>query len=192
MRIGITLTSSLHVGQEYIVLTKRISEILAKNNFGIVYGGTDYGMMKELASSYKANGGNDLIGVMAKDLMKVTKGYVAYSGLDQSFLMDNMEDRKRKIAETADGFIILPGGWGTMEEIGMIVGGKANKLFDKPIVLLNYLGFYDKFIDFLNEMTEKSFSKIPISEIVHITDSTEGILEYFQNYTKTPLLDKFV
>lgn len=192
MRIGITLTSSLHVGDEYIQLTKNVSEALAKAHHGIVYGGTDYGMMSELAKAYKNADGNDLVGVMAKDLMQVTKGYKAYTGLDEQFLMETMEDRKRQIVELSDGFIILPGGWGTMEEIGTIVGGKANKLYDKPIVLFNFAGFYDRFIDFLNQMTEKEFSKVSIESIVHIDDDINSIITYLETYKKIDVPDKFV
>lgn len=73
MRIGITLTSSLSVGQEYINLTRKVAERLAGEEMGIVYSGTDYGMMSELAKVYKDAGGSDLTGVMAKGLMAVTK-----------------------------------------------------------------------------------------------------------------------
>jgi uncharacterized protein (TIGR00730 family) len=192
MRIGVTLTSSLNVGNEYIELTRELSSMLAKQNHGIVYGGTDYGMMSELATTYKSNGGKDLVGVMAEDLIKVTKGYKAFSGLDEKHLLPTMEDRKRKIVELSEGFIILPGGYGTIEELGTIVGGKANKLFDKPIVLYNYKGFYDKFIDFLRSMTSKSFSKVSIESIVHENDNTKDILDYLVNYQPTFVPDKFV
>ncbi|OGK15667.1 Rossman fold protein, TIGR00730 family [Candidatus Roizmanbacteria bacterium RIFCSPLOWO2_02_FULL_37_19] len=192
MRIGISLTSSLKVAPEYIDLTHMVAASLAHEGFGVVFGGTDYGMMGELAKSYKDNGGKDLVGVIAKDLMKVTKGYKAYSNLDEKFLVPTMEDRKRKIVELSNGFIILPGGYGTLEELGIIVGGKANKLFDKPIAIYNYKGFYDKFIEFLKYMTEKSFSKIALGNIVLIEDDINNIINYFKEYKPISLPDKFI
>ena len=192
MNIGITLTSSLSVGQEYIDLTKTVAETIAQKHFGIVYGGTDYGMMSTLAGSYKQAGGQNLIGVMAKDLMAVTKGYIAFGGLDHSFLEDTMEDRKHRIVEQSDAFIILPGGYGTFEEIGSIIGGKVNKLYDKPIAIFNYCGFYDTMIAFLDEMQQKDFSKIPMSDFVFVSHDITEIMNYFETYQKKELVDKFI
>lgn len=192
VKIGITLTSSLSVGQEYIDLTETVARTLAEQGHGIVYGGTDYGMMSTLASSYKAAGGTDLTGVMAKDLMAVTKGYVAYERLDTSFLEETMENRKHRIVEQSDAFIILPGGYGTFEEIGSIIGGKVNKLYDKPIALYNFNGFYDTLVTFLDEMQQKDFSKIPITEFVFISDNLDDILNHFTAYQVKELADKFV
>lgn len=192
MKIGITLTSSLTVGQEYIELTKQVARALAEKGHGIVYGGTDYGMMSTLATTYKSFDGKDLTGVMAKDLMAVTKEYVAYDGLDSSFLEESMEDRKHRIVELSDAFIILPGGYGTFEEIGSIIGGKVNKLYDKPIALYNFNGFCDTLVSFLDEMQSKDFSKVPISEFVFISNELEDILTYFADYKTKELADKFV
>lgn len=192
MNIGITLTSALEVGDEYIKLTEVVARRLAKNGHGIVYGGTAYGMMSTLAESYKAAGGTNLTGVMVKDLTAVTKSYVAFDRLDTSFLEETMEDRKRKIVEQSDAFILLPGGYGTFEEIGSILGGKVNKLYDKPIALYNYGGFYDTLIAFMSELQNKSFSKIPLTEFVFISDDLNEILTHFSTYQTKELADKFV
>lgn len=192
MKIGITLTSSLSVGQEYIDLTRQVAERLANEKMGVVYGGTDYGMMSELAKAYKNAGGGDLTGVMAKDLMAVTKGYVAFEGLDKSYLEETMNDRKYRIVAESDAFIILPGGYGTFEEIGEIIGGKVNKLYDKPIAIFNYGGFYDTLIKFLDEMQQKDFSKVPLTEFVFISSDLNDILDHFKNYQVKELADKFV
>ena len=191
MKVGITLTSSLEIGEQYIALTKQVSETLARRDYGIVFGGTNYGMMATLADSYKNSGGKELVGVMAKDLMRVTKGYVAHQNLDNSFLENTMEDRKRKIIEQSDAFLILPGGYGTLEEIGSIVGGKVNKLFDKPVAIYNYGNFYDSLLRFLSEMQKKRFSKIPIEDFVFVSDDFDQILKYFESYKPKELADKF-
>lgn len=192
MKIGISLTSSLSVGQEYIDLTRTICELFAKEGFGIVYGGTEYGMMKELAESYKQAGGKDLTGVMSHQLAGVTKGYKAFDNLDQALWVDTIGERISTISHNADGLLILPGGYGTLEELGSMIGGKANKIYDKPIVILNYNGFYDHLIEFLDNMSEKNFSKINIRDIVHVADSMDGVLDYFKNYSTTVIPDKFV
>lgn len=124
--------------------------------------------------------------------MAVTKGYVAYDRLDATFLEDTMENRKHRIVEQSDAFIILPGGYGTFEEIGSIIGGKVNKLYDKPIALYNYGGFYNTLVTFLNKMQSKAFSKIPITEFVYISDNLDDILSHFSSYQQKELIDKFV
>lgn len=192
MKIGITLTSSMDIDKGYIELTRSVAQVLAKRGDSVVYGGTDYGMMATLAESYKESGGQELIGVMAKDLMKVTKGYIAYEGLDSSFLENTMEDRKRKIIDLSDAFLILPGGYGTFEEIGTILGGKVNKLFDKPIAIYDHNGFYGTLLRFFEEMQSKNFSKIPLSDFVFVSDNLEEIMNHFENYRPKNLADKFV
>lgn len=192
MKIGITLTSSLAVGQEYIDLTCNVAQMLAQNNFGVVYGGTEYGMMAELAKSYKDAGGKELIGIMSEELKSVTKEYKAFENLDEAIWTNQMGERIRKIIDTSDGFIILPGGYGTLEELMSILGGKANKVYDKPIVILNHNHYYDTLLTFLDEMQQKQFSKIAIKELVQVTENLDSVVNYFKSYSPTVLPDKFV
>lgn len=105
---------------------------------------------------------------------------------------DTMDDRKHRIVSESDGFIILPGGYGTFEEIGKIIGGKVNKLYDKPIALFNYDGFYNTLIRFLDEMQNKSFSKVPLTEFVLVSDSLDEIMQHLREYQVKELEDKFV
>lgn len=191
MKIAVTLTSSMHVGQEYIDLTREVAQTIAARGDSIVYGGTEYGMMLELAKSYKDAGGKRLIGVMAKDLMKVTKGYKAYPDLDEQYFEKTMGARKEKILDLADAILVLPGGYGTLEELIDYVGGKVNMLYDKPIGILNYGGFYDTLVTFFDEMQTKSFSKIRFPEVAHLSGDLVSILEHFDTYRPAMLADKF-
>ncbi len=190
--IAVTLTSSLDVNKKYINLTREVAKVLSKEGYGIIYGGTNYGMMSALAESYLANGGKELIGVMSKELIGVTKKYRFHKKLTKRFLMSTMESRKKKIMDLADAFIIIPGGYGTFEEMGSIVGSKVNKLLDKPIAILNYNGFYDSLLSFLSSLYKKKFSKIPYKDIVFVSDDIQKIVGYFKKYTKKRIPDKFV
>ncbi len=192
MKIGISLTSSLHVGDEYIELTRLIAKTLAEKGHSIVYGGTAYGMMLELAETYKKAGGTELIGIMSKDLIAVTKGYEAYPHLDQTIMVDTIGERKDRIISTCDAMLILPGGYGTIEELITVAGGKINKLLDKPIAVYNYKNFYGTLTVFFQELCEKKFSKIDFSSVVYDSTDLETILQYFINYRNTELADKFI
>ena len=192
MRIGITLTSSLEVDQKYIELTKNVAKMLAHQGHGVVYGGTAYGMMITLAETYKQEGGKDLCGVLAEDLMNVTKNYKKFEHLDEEHVVKTMEDRKNRILSLSDAYIVLPGGYGTFEEIGSIIGGQVNKLYSKPIAFYNYEGFYDTLFNFFSEIYDKKFSKIPYKSLFFSSDTMDEILEYFLHYSKKDLADKFV
>lgn len=192
MNIAITLTSSLQVGQEYIDVTRQVAERLAKDGHGVVYGGTAYGMMLELAEAYKNAGGQRLIGVMSKDLMAVTKGYKAYEGLDEQYVEETYSTRKDKICSTANAVLALPGGYGTLDEMVTYITSKVNKLYDVPIALYNHHGFYDTFIKFCEELVGKDFSKIGLSDVVFVSDNLDDILDYFNSYKPAELADKFV
>ena len=192
MRIGITLTSSLDINQEYIELTNKVANAIALRGYGIVYGGTAYGMMKILAESYKQSGGKDLCGVLAKDLTAVTKNYEKYSNLDEEHSVSTVEERKSKIIVLSDAYLILPGGWGTFEEIGSIIGGQANKIYSKPIAFYNFDGYYNVLFKFLNEMYKKKFSRIEPGELFFSSDNINSIFSFFENYSAKPLKDKFI
>lgn len=192
MKIGITLTSSLHVGQEYVELTRAVAKHIAEQGHSIVYGGTGHGMMLELAETYKKSGGKELIGVMAKDLMAMTKGYKVYEKLDESHVEETINQRIAKINNLSDALLILPGGYGTIEELGAIVGSKVNKLHDKPIAIYNHKGFYSTLISFFGELFEKKFTKVQFGEIVFVSENIEEILKYFENYQPSKIPDKFI
>lgn len=191
-RIWITLTSSLDVDKKYIDLTHEIASKIAEKKLWIVYGWTAYWMMLELANSYKSNWGTDLVGIMAEDLMRSTKWYIAFDQLDEKHIVQTMEDRKKLIVEKSDWFLILPGWYGTIEEIGTIVWGRVNKLFDKPIAIFNLDGFYDELLSFFSMIKKDKFSKIDYKDICFISDNMEDILIYFKNNKKTELSDKFI
>ena len=182
----------MDVGQEYIDLTEEVASTLAKKNYGIVYGGTSYGMMKKLAEVYKEHGGGSLTGVMAEDLIAATKNYEKFDRLDKEFTVKTMEDRKRKIISLSDAYLILPGGWGTFEEIASIVGGQVNKLYSKPIAFYNYKKYYDTLFQFLKEMYQLKFSRVNPDNAYYSSDNLSEILSFFKTYSKEELPDKFV
>ena len=192
MRIGITLTSSIDIDKKYIDLTEQVALTIASKGYGIVYGGTAYGMMNTLAESYKKGGGQELCGVIAQDLILATKNYKKYSGLDKEFTVNTIAERKDKIISLSDAYLILPGGYGTFEEIGSIVGGQVNKLYSKPIAFYNFEGYFDTLFKFLTEVYEHKFSRVKPEEIFFNSNNLEDIFKFFENYVGHELTDKFV
>ena len=129
---------------------------------------------------------------MAKDLIAVTKDYESYNGLSEQYLEDTMEMRKFRIAQLSDAFLVLPGGYGSFEELASFLGGNVNKLFSKPVAIYNYKGFYDTLINFLDEICEKEFSKIRVHDVALISENLDEIIQHLRTQNQTVIPDKFI
>jgi uncharacterized protein (TIGR00730 family) len=192
MNVGIFLTSAMEIDQSYIHQTATLAERLAKKGHGVVFGGTAYGLMKVLADSYKEHNGKMLIGVFAKDLMSVTKNYLKSDKLDVEYTEETVSARKQRMMDLSDAYVVFPGGYGTMEEITAIVGGKVNKLYDKPIAAYNINHFYAHLEEQMRHAYREKFSKISPDEILIFSDDLNQIFSYIEQYQKKELRDKFV
>lgn len=132
------------------------------------------------------------MGVFARDLISVTKGYEIYPHLTETYTFDTLAERKDKIISYSDAVLVLPGGYGTIDEMLTVVSAKANKLIDKPIAIYNYKGYFKTLEKFFNELEEKKFSKIRFDEIALVSEDLDKILAYFRSYSSTTLADKFI
>lgn len=192
MKICVFLTSSTEIDEIYQNATAELAKQAAERGHEIVFGGTEYGLMKVFADNYKANGGKQLIGVLAEDLIAVTKNYKIHPLLDHQILTPNMGERKNTMLAEADAFIALPGGYATFEELCTAMGARINKLFDKPVAVANINGYYDDFLAQMNKVHEQKFSKIPSEDAVFSSKDPSEILSYFENYKHQEMPDKFV
>ena len=112
---------------------------LAARNIGLIYGGAKVGLMQAVADAALAAGGR-VIGVIPIVLVDLE---VAHHGISQLHVIDTMHTRKALIGEKADAFLVLPGGFGTFEEMFEVLAWQTLKLHSKPILLLNINGFYE-------------------------------------------------
>ena len=126
---------------------------LCERNIGLVYGGGAVGIMGTVADAVLAAGG-EAIGVIPKALAIKE---VAHDSLSELHVVASMHERKAMMADLADGFIALPGGWGTLEEIFEILTWAQLGFHDKPCGLLNIEGYYDGLIGFLENSFEQQF-----------------------------------
>lgn len=118
---------------------------LAQRDIGLIYGGAKVGLMQAVADACLVNGGR-VIGVIPHVLVDLE---VAHDGLTELHVVDTMHNRKALMGEKADAFIILPGGFGTMEEMFEVLAWQTLKLHDKPVCMANIDGFYNHLLDFL-------------------------------------------
>lgn len=190
--ITVTLTSSTDVDKKYIDLASQTGKQIADKEFDLVYGGTSYGMMFNLADSFKKSGGRKVIGILAKSLMEITPNYKVFEGLDERIIMPTVAERKNKLIELGDAFIILPGGFGTLEELSQIIASKEQKQHTKPIAFVNLDGYYDNLYNQYLKYENEGFTKAKINELIFMGKDLNEVFDYFNSYAPSVFEDRFV
>lgn len=150
----------------------------AKNDITLVYGAARIGIMGQVAKGVIDNNGKT-IGVIP-EFLKLKEVY--HRNLSELIVTENMHQRKVIMYEKSDGFIILPGGFGTMDEFFEITTWGQLGLHSKPIGILNLNGFYDDLIALAYTMVKKGFLKQSNFEAVVIDTTIKGLLEKMNNY----------
>jgi uncharacterized protein (TIGR00730 family) len=156
----------------YRAAAAALGRALAERGIGIVYGGAKVGLMHAVAEAALAANGR-VIGVIPTILVDLE---VAHDGLTELHITDTMHTRKALIGERADAFIALPGGFGTFEEVFEALAWQTLKLHDKPVLLLNTDGFYDKLLAFLDHCVAEGMLKPKNRAIVLIADTVDEAL----------------
>lgn len=152
--------------------------LLAKSNITLVYGAAKIGIMGKVAQGVIDYNGKT-IGVIPSFLKSKE---IVHPNLSELIVTENMHQRKVIMYEKSDGFIILPGGFGTMDEFFEIITWGQLGLHSKPIGILNINGFYDDLLALAATMVKKGFLKQINFDIILVDDSLEGLLTKMANY----------
>ncbi len=145
--------SSSGARPQYAAAARELGGLLAHRRIKVVYGGGHVGMMGELADAALAAGGA-VVGVIPQHLMRPE---VAHQRLDELVVVESMHTRKRTMSERADAFVVLPGGFGTFEEMFEMVTWLQLRLHSKPVGLVNCLGYFDHLLAFLHHAADEGF-----------------------------------
>lgn len=156
----------------YREAAEALGRALAKHNIGIIYGGAKVGLMCATAEAALSAGGK-VVGVIPEVLVDLE---VAHHGITELHITDTMHTRKALMAQRADAFIALPGGFGTFEELFEVLAWHTLKIHQKPILLLNINGFYDKLLAFLDHCIAEGMLKSKSREILLVADNVEEAL----------------
>ena len=161
-------------GNDTIIISQaiKLGETLAKQNITLIYGASKIGVMGKVAQGVLEHKGK-AIGVIPEFLKKKE---LVHLGLHKLITTKNMHQRKLKMHDLSDGFIALPGGFGTLEELFEIITWAQLGLHQKPIGLLNTNGFYNDLIELLEKMTVKGFLKMENLELLIVDDNIESLL----------------
>lgn len=178
MNVAVFCASSDALDEIFHHDARLLGKILAEKGWGIVYGGTNCGLMKTLADSALAEGAC-VKGIIPECIFRHG---VAAKNLTELIIAPDMKERKHLLREAADAFVVLPGGWGTLEEITEVITLKHLGMHNKPIVFLNTAGFYDSFFNFIEEACEKSVISTAYDELYRVVSRVEEALHYIERY----------
>ncbi|MHC4993639.1 MAG: LOG family protein [Planctomycetota bacterium] len=166
----------------YTVAARELGALLAARGLGLIYGGGDIGLMGEIANAtLEASGA--VIGVIPESL---DEHEVTHRGVTELHVVGSMHERKALMADRADAFIALPGGFGTFEELFEILTWAQLGLHAKPCGLLNVEGFYDPLIEFLDHAVEHGFLKQKHRDILHVGADPADLLDRMTRYQAAP------
>jgi hypothetical protein len=165
--------SSRGVRDEYAQAARELGVLLARRDIRLVFGGGSVGLMGVLADAV-LEGGGDVTGVIPRALRT---SELAHEGLSEMIEVDSMHARKQRMVELADGFIALPGGIGTMDELFETWTWLQLGIHAKPVGLLNVDGYYDALINFLQQMTDRGFLKAAHLERLLVDTDAQRLLE---------------
>lgn len=159
-----------------------LTEVMADRNISLVFGGGKVGMMGLLADNILERGGK-AIGVIPRFLMDKEVGH---TGLAELHIVDTMHQRKQLMNDLCDGIIMLPGGFGTLEEFFEVLTWLQLGLHSKPIGILNVNGFYDLLLKQMDVMVEQQFLKPANRKLVITSGDPIELISLMENFKAKP------
>jgi len=177
-RLAIFCGSNPGARPDYVEAARSLARLLCARGIGIVYGGSNVGLMAALADAVLDDLG-DIIGIIPRMLVERE---VANTALADLRIVDSMHERKAMMAGLADGFIALPGGIGTLEEFFEIWTWGQLGMHDKPCGLLNVAGYFDPLLEFLDRAVAEKFVRDMHRKMVIVESDAAVLLSRFEAY----------
>ena len=171
-RLAVYCGSATPADPAYLELARVVGRSLAMRGIGVVYGGGRLGLMGTVADAALAAGG-EVIGVIPQALVNAE---VAHLGLTDLQVVDTMHQRKQAFTDLSDGFVTLPGGTGTMDELWEALSWAQIGYHAKPVGLLNAHGYYDGLVAFWRKMAEVGFLRSQHVELLIVADALDELL----------------
>ena len=177
-RLCVYCGSSSGNSPAFTAAARELGEAIATRGIELVYGGARVGLMNEVADAALAKGGK-VIGVLPRFMS--TKE-LAHESLTELHLVDTMHQRKQLMAELSNGFVALPGGFGTFEEIFEVLTWSQLHLHRSPCALLNVAGYYDSLIEFLDGSVKAGFVRQDLRDSLIVATSVSELFDGFANH----------
>ena len=182
-RVVVFCGSSIGFNPVYKEAAKSLGHYFATHNIGLVYGGGKIGMMGVLADTILENEG-EVIGVIPKLLEKVE---VIHAGVEEMIVCKNMSERKVIMSKLVDGYITLPGGFGTLDELFEALTLNQLHIEQKPVGLLNINGFFDAILMQIDKMVEEGYVRPENRKLLIVANTVDDLMIKMQQYVAPEL-----
>jgi len=178
-RLAVYCGSATPEDPRYIELAQQVGTTLAQRGIGVVYGGGKAGLMGAIANSALEAGG-EVIGIIPQALVDME---VANTDCTELHVVDTMHQRKQAFTDLSDGFVTMPGGVGTMDELWEAISWAQLGYHTKPVGLLNALGYYDGLVAFNSHMAETGFVRNAHRSIMIVSETIGELLDKMADFT---------
>ncbi len=179
-RVCVFASSSNFLDEIYYEEVGELGYLLAKADFDFVYGGSNLGLMWTCAKAAKLEGAK-IYGVMPEKLFNIL-GPESSEICDELHVTETMRTRKAKLDEISDAVVAVAGGFGTLEELSEMIVQKQLGYNSKPIVILNTNGFYDKLLEFFENMMSEHFANKSCSDLYYVAGTPQEAVDYLLSY----------
>ena len=161
------------VAEDFKEAGRTFGKMLAARDIAMIYGGGDCGIMGAVANSSLKNGGK-VVGVFPMALKNIEN---EHGSLSEIVIVDGMHERKKIMFDRCDAIVVLPGGFGTMDEMFEVITWRQIRLHDKPIVIFNYNGYWDHLVTLMENIIISGFARPETRGYYKVVTTFEGIFE---------------
>lgn len=180
-------SSSNAAPPSFFQAAETLGKCIAENQWQLIYGGANIGLMVTVAKAAKAVGGT-VTGIIP-EMLKERE--LVFTGADEIVITKDMRERKDLMDKKADAFVILPGGFGTLEEVLEILTLKQLHQHERAIVFVNIDGFYNPLFQLFTNFYAHNMAKPESDKLYYAADSAEDAIQYLKTYTPTPFQSKW-
>lgn len=185
--ICVYCSSSNNLDEKYYILSREFGEKLAKLGFNMVYGGTTVGMMGVIANNALKNGA-EVTGIIPE---RIASFGLEHPSLAKVLVTKDMRERKAEMEKHADCFVAMPGGFGTFEEVFEILVAKQLGYHNKPVIFVNFDGYYDNMFKMFDTVYENKFAKEEMKSLYFIAKDVDDVFEYLSTYSPKEFVYKW-
>ncbi len=187
VKICVFCSSSDAVDPAYFSAAAALGTLIGSGGHTLVFGGGRVGMMGAVARAVHENGGR-VVGIIP-DFMH--RKAVTYERCDELTVTADMRERKARMMETADAFVVLPGGFGTLEELSELITQLQFGILKRPLALVNTLGFYDLLARVFEKFYQEKFAKPEMASVLAVVGDPAEAMRHIRDFTPPPLVSKW-
>lgn len=171
--VAVFCGASNNVSEAHLKVGRQLGEAFAQHDIRLIYGGGDCGMMGAVANSVMDQGGK-VTGVFPKTLKDLED---EHENLTETIVVDTMHQRKEIMYQRSKAFAILPGGFGTMDEMFEIITWRQLRLHRKPVIIFNHRGYWNHLIALMDNIVAKGFAKPEVSSFYTVVEDLPSLME---------------